>query len=148
MLLLLWNYKNSDAHFKTVLKNIEDKGYENITFFHSIISWDVTTIEKDIVKYCRNRNRPDGKLLSCHIHQPETHQSSHSIMFLQWEKRKQWYDQTCAKNKKRVKIQVDKLPRGENAEMNIQRLNVRIDQVMAQIQIPSYWQVYKDMLLC
>ena len=88
--VMLWNYKNSDAHFKTVLKNIEDKGYENITLFHSIISWDVTAIEKYIVKYCRHRNRPDGKLLSCHIHQPKSHQSSHSMVLLQWEKRKQW----------------------------------------------------------
>ena len=54
------------------IEKYSTQSYENIPLFHSIVSCDATAIEKDIVKYCRNRNRPDGKLLSCHVHQQKS----------------------------------------------------------------------------
>ena len=79
------------------IEKYSTQSYENIPLFHSIVSCDATAIEKDIVKYCRNRNRPDGKLLSWHVHQPSHTNQVPASCFC--SERKENNDQTCAKNK-------------------------------------------------
>ena len=151
LLLLCRSYKNSDAHFKYSKKRywkIFNTKVMKILHCFSLLS--VEMLQLQLKKILSNIAETATDLtvnfwVAILIIQSHINQVPASCFC---SERKKNNDQTCAKNKQKIQVDIDKLPRGENAEMNIQRLNVRIDQVRDQIQIQTYWQVHKDMLLC
>ena len=143
--------KNSDAHFKHSGKRYwKIFNTKVMKIFHCFILLSVAMLQQ-LKKILSNIAETATDLtvnswVAMFISQVTSIKSQHRVSAVREKK-------TMIRlvlKQKRVKIQVDidKLPRGENAEMNIQRLNVRIDQVMYQIKIPSYRHIHKYMLFC